>query len=320
MGRIAFVEVLDRRGRPKERARLTSFPVSIGRSYRNDVIVDDRYVSPEHVRVVEGEDGNLVAEDVGSLNGLHVPGSLEKLPRVTLQSGTKLQIGETVLRFVAEDATVPDATPMIADWGLLHLLKRKSLSLGIIAISFGITVLDGYLGTYQELRWVDVLGAALAVLLFLIVWAGLWSFTNRLLTHRFDFLRHLAVAYLLVAVTIVIAPAYEYFQFLSDSQSSLPAQIGGGLSLALLVMAHLSIIPALTQSRRAAWSLGVAAAMMGAAGMIQYSEESQYTSGISFTMPLKALGSDSLAATDLEAFLDQSGSLRDEVDRLAEDE
>ncbi|HLE20806.1 MAG TPA: FHA domain-containing protein [Vicinamibacteria bacterium] len=321
MGRIVFLEVLDRRGRLKSRSRLASFPVSIGRSYKNDVIVDDRYVSPEHVRILEGDDGRLVAEDLGSVNGLRLSGSPDKLPRVELRSGLKVKIGETVLRVVEEDAPVPEAQPLIADSrGLLHFLRFKPLSLGIIAVSFGITVLDAYLETYQEMRWVDVLGVGLGALVAMLLWAGVWAFTNRLLTHRFDFARHLAFAYLMVTLAVVVEPAYEYFRFFSNSQSSLLAYAGGGLCLALLVMGHLSIIPSLARWRRAAWSLGVAAAAFGAARLMQYSGESHFSSQISFSMPLKALGADWLPTTDLKAFLDESRQLQDDVDALAKEE
>ncbi len=45
MGKIAFVEILDRRGNVRERVRVDSFPATVGRGYGNAVIVDDRLVS-----------------------------------------------------------------------------------------------------------------------------------------------------------------------------------------------------------------------------------------------------------------------------------
>jgi pSer/pThr/pTyr-binding forkhead associated (FHA) protein len=320
MGRIVFLEILDRRGRPRARSRMASFPVSIGRSYRNDVIVDDRFVSPAHVRIVEGEDGALFAEDLGSLNGLKLPGSPEKLPRVAIHSGLKIQIGETVLRFMEEDAPVPKAQPLPPDSrGLLHLLKLKPVCLGIIVASFGITVLNAYLETYRELRWGALVGAALGGFVALLLWVGMWAFANRLLTHRFDFARHLAFAYLMVSLMLLVEPGLEYIQFFFNTQPFLLAY-AGGLWLALLIMGHLSIIPSSTWKRRLAWSIGLAAAFLVVAELIQYSEQSEFSSQISFRMPLKALGAQWLPTTDLDSFLHESEALQGEVDALTREE
>ena len=61
MEKIIFVELLDRREHLQQRFRIESFPLTIGRAYTNDIILEDRHVSPEHVRIRLDEDGKLVA-------------------------------------------------------------------------------------------------------------------------------------------------------------------------------------------------------------------------------------------------------------------
>ena len=48
---VIFAEVLDRRGQVRQRVRVERFPLTIGRAYSNDLILDDRYGCPQHARV-----------------------------------------------------------------------------------------------------------------------------------------------------------------------------------------------------------------------------------------------------------------------------
>ena len=69
---MTFLEVLDRRGRLLARHRVDQWPVTVGRAYTSDVIVDDPYVCPAHVRLSRNGDAGLVVEDLGSVNGTRV--------------------------------------------------------------------------------------------------------------------------------------------------------------------------------------------------------------------------------------------------------
>jgi len=95
---VTFVEVLDRRGRVAHRVRLDALPATLGRSYRNAVILDDRYVSPEHARIEVAGDGTLFVEDLASANGLFTEPGGERVLRITLAPGSLFRLGHTQLR------------------------------------------------------------------------------------------------------------------------------------------------------------------------------------------------------------------------------
>ena len=70
MEQVIWVEILSRHHDVLERHRCTGPEIRIGRGYDNDVVLDDPYVAPRHLRVFRGATGTLVAEDAGSANGL----------------------------------------------------------------------------------------------------------------------------------------------------------------------------------------------------------------------------------------------------------
>ena len=103
-----WVEVLGRRThdarevlhRHKFEGRAT-----IGRGYGNDVILDDPYVAPEHLRVSEDDNGHLWVEDLGSANGsIASIGSSpattrqEAVTRLLIADEANLTIGHTQIR------------------------------------------------------------------------------------------------------------------------------------------------------------------------------------------------------------------------------
>src|SRR5882757_190817 len=72
--------------------------MSIGRSPGNGLIIDNPAVSHYHARMFH-EEGRLMLEDFGSLNGTFVNGQRVKM--VTLKSGDSVAIGKHTI-FVAE--------------------------------------------------------------------------------------------------------------------------------------------------------------------------------------------------------------------------
>ena len=70
--------------------------VSIGRSPENGIVIDNPAVSNYHARVFT-EEGRLMLQDFGSLNGTFVNG--QPIRRVALTDGTHISLGRTTLIF-----------------------------------------------------------------------------------------------------------------------------------------------------------------------------------------------------------------------------
>lgn len=68
-------------------------PLRIGRGEENDITIASRFVSTRHARVFS-QDGQWLAEDLGSTNGTLLNGTPLTSPR-TLESGDHLIVGDT---------------------------------------------------------------------------------------------------------------------------------------------------------------------------------------------------------------------------------
>lgn len=86
-------------------------PIIIGRSPENDIFIDNLAVSSKHAQVFV-EEGQIVIQDLGSLNGTLVNG--QRIEKTTLSPTDTVQIGKHTLTLKESFGTAPAAAPKLA--------------------------------------------------------------------------------------------------------------------------------------------------------------------------------------------------------------
>ena len=311
MDRVIVVEVLDRRGRVRERVRLSRLPAFVGRAYTNEVVLEDRFVSPRHAAISVTDAGAMTLEDLGSLNGVKALGE------------DRFRIGETVLRLVDADAPVVPAEPLPADeGGLVHALREPRPALGLVLASLLVFTLDAYLGAYYDTGAMPVASQALLGLGAIALWSGIWAFVNRLLTHRFDYLRHFSCACLAAVSYVFVESISEHAEFILSSERIGVGLgvLGGAATTYFLLAAHLSVIPASTRGRRRLWAASGTALLLGLASLLSYEGPEDFTAEIPIRAPIKAFGSSLIWPQTTAEFLADARVLRGQADEDAAEE
>lgn len=135
---MIWVEVLSRHREVASRHRCGGAEIRIGRGYDNDVILDDPYVAVQHLRLFRDEAGQIVAEDIGSANGLFLDRGKERLPRIVVDGERPIRIGHTFLRVREAGYAVPRerlAQRRRPIWPIAHIALLALPTLGIAAFS-----------------------------------------------------------------------------------------------------------------------------------------------------------------------------------------
>ncbi|HML22514.1 MAG TPA: FHA domain-containing protein [Aggregatilinea sp.] len=82
--------------------------IVIGRGGECDLVLPERQVSREHIRIYRGTDNSYYLEDLDSKNGTWVNGKQVKATTVPLRDGDEIQIALAVkITFVGSEATAP---------------------------------------------------------------------------------------------------------------------------------------------------------------------------------------------------------------------
>jgi Inner membrane component of T3SS, cytoplasmic domain len=187
-----WVEILSRHREIAARFRIAGPEVRIGRGYGNEVVVDDPYVAARHLRVFRDAAGQLIAEDLGSANGMFLDGGGARLARIVVDGKRPIRIGQTYVRVRdADHAVEPErvARPALATWPVV-----ASVALGMTILA--LAELDVWLTQIAGPKASSYLSPLLIISSSTLVWVGLWSVLSRVFSGRSRFLPNLLIAML----------------------------------------------------------------------------------------------------------------------------
>ncbi|KRB81617.1 FHA domain-containing protein [Duganella sp. Root198D2] len=182
-----FIETLARNGDVLHRHRVDKLPITIGRGYNNDFILDDAHTAPTHAVVELAEDGALVMRDVGSQNGIVVHG--KRHASLPINGTTVVRLGHTRLRVrdaaFPVEAEVTDTTMHAWEGGVPALA-----GMALIALFVAVTEALSDTGAFQAIRYLLVIVTGIGAGM---VWSGVWALANRLFGGHPRLGRHLFI-------------------------------------------------------------------------------------------------------------------------------
>jgi hypothetical protein len=187
---MIWVEILSRHHEIAARFRIVGPEVRIGRGYDNDVIVDDPYVAAQHLRIFRDETGQLVAEDMGSTNGMFLDGGKSRLARIIVDGKDPIRIGQTFLR--VRELSHEVERERVARPERPTLPIALAAALGVVIL--GIYTLDVWLTQTSEPKISSYLTPLLSIASTAFVWVGAWALLSRIFSGRSRFLRNLLIA------------------------------------------------------------------------------------------------------------------------------
>lgn len=276
-----ILEVLDRFGKVKERHKIKHFPIKIGRSYKNDIIIDDNYVSPEHIELMLDGDGHILATDLNSDNGMFTLHPLVRHDILTIEDNQRIRIGHTDIRIRSEVFEVRETFFDHGKPSELHLLMTNALLLPFVWILTGVILyFNQYFSTTSEAHFNQLLGAVLPVFIVIAVWTAIWSVVSKIITHKFYFAYHGIFVGLLLSGFYFIELSFEYLEFIFpvDGLADL-LMIFSDLAFAfLLFYVHLRQSTHFSKKKAKLSSAIATGLIVGVAYLIIFVNEPQYQS------------------------------------------
>lgn len=271
-----FVEILSRHAHLRERHRLDALPATIGRAYDCDVLIDDEFVSPHHLRLEIDTDGVPVAVDLDSKNGLYVLRPERKVSRQRMEPDTELRIGRTLLRVRTAGAAVSDAKPdtlsesRMARW----FSSPLALMLAVVAMVATTVLLATFADYGEEESLRRIVSAGLPVATTLFFWIGIWAIASRLATHQFFLVAHANVAcsFVVVVAGVSFVQALWAFNFVEASLAKELFSVVWWLLFAVLLQVQLRYVTVWGTLRTAVVSLAVAGFLTAVSLLATYAE------------------------------------------------
>jgi pSer/pThr/pTyr-binding forkhead associated (FHA) protein len=187
---MIWIEILSRQRDIAARFRIAGPEAHIGRGYDNDVIVDDPFVAASHLRVFRNEAGQLIAEDMGSVNGMFLDGSRSRAAQIVINGKDTIRIGHTSIRVRDTSHEVERERVAPPDRHVLPIVLAVTLGIAVL----GFYALRVWLTQTGEPRATIYVTPMLTIVVSILMWAGFWALLSRVFSGRSRFLLNLFIA------------------------------------------------------------------------------------------------------------------------------
>lgn len=315
---MIILEILDRSGRVRERVRLSSFPVTIGRAYDNHIILDDEYVSPRHLTIDRDEQGALRIVDLRSENGLYRMPSLTRVDAVPIAADNQLLVGSTHIRIRRPDFDVaPTRRADRRRRSAQNMLASGWLFLPVLLTAAGLLFWNEYSTAFRRMNYQELALGTISTLLALMMWAGLWAFIGRVLGHRSVFFAHANIVLLALLLMSGLDHFIDQYRFAFSAVAS--ADLIETLTLTLLggmlLFAHLKLA---TQLRRRKVAVASGLAACGVLAIVLFAEhvkEDTFSTALSYPSalgPAAKIAGDPLSP---EEFFSRAQALKEKLEQ-----
>jgi hypothetical protein len=311
MDKVVWVEVLSRRRDVAARYRFAGPEVRIGRAYDNDVVLDDPFVAAHHVRLFHSEGGELVAEDVGSANGLFLDREKQRRQRIVIDGERPIRIGHSHLRIRhGGHAVAPERIAMHAP----RALPVAVIAFLIVAI-LGIEVVSAWLSDTSEPKLSNYLVRLLPVVGAIAVWIAGWALASRLVSGQAHLERNLLIA---LTCVLIYSLYNEFSQFSAFALSWNALSDYGYLVMWGILGAAFFLHWREASPTRPALKAAVVVLLLTLAGAYQALKQYELPSDFGRQVTMRRLMPPSLRlapASDQGAFFDNVERLKTKLDR-----
>lgn len=236
-----IIRITDKSGRRIERHTLGKKPLTIGRAWDNDIILQDQFVDADHLSVSllsAGDNaGRLELHDWATTNGTMVDNRSIVGEDNRYRSGEKIKIGDTTLEILDASVAV-EKTAVRSFWFFMHQRFHSLPSLfWLTLVALVVGICDQQLLTAEPTKLSNALLTMSLTLLFLLVWSLLFGFISKLIRGESNIRTHWALACVGLVVINVLAWLLLVIRFnmqAVDLTQALTALVMGCVSVVLL--------------------------------------------------------------------------------------
>jgi hypothetical protein len=313
MDPLAFIEILGRDGEVAARHPVHRWPATAGRGYSADVIIDDPFVAPLHVRIEPAAYGRFRVDDLQSVNGIALLPSEQRVAAAEAGPDDVVRLGRTQIRIRAASYAVrPEQTLRAVSY-----YRRPLAFVTVAATLLAITVWNGWIMTTTREERAFLVFPALMVCTGVGVWISVWSLVGRTVGGRANFAAHGFVACAALAALALSDVLFEYLSF--GFSASWPGYLGTAATVAVfayMIYRHLRLNSRAPRRRLGIISIAVSLAAYGTVAGIEMAGESGREGAQRYSETLKPPAFLWVRGVAPEAFLADAGRMKRKVDAL----
>jgi len=218
--------------------------ICVGRSWNSDVVVSDKYVDSEHLKISANDDKFLI-EDLNSQNGTRLKKRVVK-GEATFDFGDAIVVGETTLRLVDANDQV---APAVKYAGVSRMIRKIGIVKSVMLASlFSLLAFSSYMlwGQTMEVTTSKVVEDLAAFLMGLFSWVIVIGIVSKLFTKKTKFSLHLILACTTFTLVIIFGLIKDVVVF-NLNPSPFVELLSGGIPLVILCLFLYGVLSLVTR-------------------------------------------------------------------------
>jgi hypothetical protein len=311
---LIFVEVLGRAGEVVQRHAVARLPATLGRAYDNDVILDDPYVAPHHLRLERAESGELALVDLDSRNGLFALDPTTRLPRSPARPDARFRVGHTQLRIRPRSYAVAAERQ---DAARRAWFRTPAGFGGLYAAALACMLLYGFVSTPDRIEPLKLAMPAVWITLGGCAWAAVWAFAGKAIAGRGNIIAHAGIVWAALVLLLGVATLGGYAAFAFSSSAIDDATI---IPLAAVVawalFGHLTLVSRQPRRTLALVACAIVVGLFGVMSLADYAGQKDQLGRMAFLKEIKSPAVRLVPGESPAAFFAAAKDLQPRVDAL----
>jgi hypothetical protein len=311
-----IVEECTRNGVHVAYHRVTELPVRIGRAFDNEIVLNDPYVSPQHLVLEAGDDG-WIAIDQNSDNGTFIGRNNKFTGAKAIVSGDQLTVGRTLLRIWSPAHAVAPSLRLPAQTDSHQRMVIPVYAVISILFTAAALTFSRFLETAKQASPLSLFANAIPLLSFTFVWAGIWACAGFIVRRKGHYGLQLMVANGALVFVLLLTALTEYIDYFTNGAISTDIVQYSGMAIlsTLLLFSNLAISTGIANLRRAAIALFIGSGIVATVAITDRAESFEKKITPEYSRTLKPPYAKIARSTTLEKFIKESEALFDVVQR-----
>lgn len=190
-----------------------SFPVNLGRGFSNDIIIDDDYVSKEHLQIAFSED-EITITNLSLENGTQLLNKKNNITSETqIKPGDRIFIGKTKLKLLTPEYKIAETKILDKGKSFFDRYKFILMAWSSLILFVVLSTLNNFFASYYEAEFVEHFGDIHISIVGFILWAGFWTFIGKLSKKESAFHKQLMLVSIFFLMDLLLAYIQDFFVF-----------------------------------------------------------------------------------------------------------
>jgi len=263
--------------------------LTIGRAFSNDVILADPYVGPLQLKLhpADGEACDWRVSNGDETNPVFLNKKILEDREFDVRSGDELTVGRTTVSIYNEDHAIPETREFsITNW--LHNHKFKPLiASAMLVLLASLTLWMSYRELSSEEEFGNLSVNTIAIVVFVLLWASVWSLAGHLLKRNHYFYSHVFFTALCFFLFVLTDDLHTYIDYVfSNAQAGVATQWIISIVLwGLLIGFNLALVTYSSSAFRN--GLMASVCIVGTFGILHYLDQEDYSSQPDHSVTIK---------------------------------